>query len=449
MNIERNIIVQLRKWKTKAHRKPLVLRGARQVGKTTVVNQFAKEFKHFISLNLEKEAHQKPFLDAENTKQLIDNLFFINNLEKDSNDVLIFIDEIQEVPKAINWLRYFYEEYPHLYVISAGSLLETVLDNKVKFPVGRVEYLILRPFSFDEFLLALNETEVLKAYHTIPFPKYAYDKTLKLFNIYTLIGGMPEIVSHYAKHKDVVALGEIFSSLLASYIDDVEKYARKNSLLQIIRICIEVAFKEAGQRIKFANFGNTNYKSREVGEALRTLEKTFILNLVYPQTTYGLPLVYNYKKSPRLTVLDTGLLIYFSGLQSEYFQIEDLQDSSKGKIVEHIVGQELLAKNYLPLSKLHFWTRDKSNADAELDFIISYKSKIIPIEVKSGETGTLRSLHYYMNNTDTPLAIRLYAGKILKQEVEIANSKLYQLLNLPYFLAGKIEDYLDVYLNEK
>ena len=111
MNIERNIIVQLRNWKTKAHRKPLVLRGARQVGKTTVVNQFAKEFKHFISLNLEKELHQKPFLDAENTKQLIDSLFFVNNLEKDSNDVLIFIDEIQEVPKAINWLRYFYEEY--------------------------------------------------------------------------------------------------------------------------------------------------------------------------------------------------------------------------------------------------------------------------------------------------------------------------------------------------
>ena len=445
MSTQRNILKPLRKWKNKSNRKPLILRGARQVGKTTVVNEFAKDFDLFISLNLEKEAHKKPFLESENTVQLVDALFFMNNIEKNTKNVFIFIDEIQEVPKAINWLRYFYEEYPNLYVISAGSLLETILDNKVKFPVGRVEFLVLRPFSFDEFLLALNETEVLKAYNMIPFPEYAYDKTLKLFNLYTLIGGMPEIVTHYAENRDITALGEVFSSLLASYIDDVEKYARNNTLVQVIRICIQVAFKEAGQRIKFANFGNTNYKSREIGEALRTLEKTFILDLVYPQTSYGLPLLSNYKKSPRLQVFDTGLLNYFGGLQSELFQIKDLQDAQKGKIAEHIVGQELLAKDYSPLSKLNFWVRDKNNANAEIDFIIAYKGNIIPIEVKSGATGTLKSLHYYMNNSKSPIAIRLYAGKIKKQTIVVKNKKPYELLNLPYFLTAKIDEYLAFY----
>jgi len=448
MKTNRNILFPLEKWKNKSNRKPLVLRGARQVGKTTVVNEFAKTFDFYISLNLENENDKKLFSESEDIHQLVNRLFFEHQIKKSSKNILLFIDEIQAAPKAINWLRYFYEEYPNLYVISAGSLLETVLNSKVNFPVGRVEFMVLRPFSFDEFLLALNETAVLEAYHTIPFPDYAFSKTLKLFNLYTLIGGMPEIVTHYAKYKDVVALGEIFSSLLAAYIDDVEKYARNNTQLQVLRICIQVAFKEGGQRIKFTNFGNSNYKSREVSEAIRTLEKTFILNLVYPQTTFGLPLTPNFKKSPKLQVFDTGLLNFFSGLQSELFPLNDIQDSQKGKTAEHIVGQELLTLNFSPLHKLNFWVRDKNNADAEIDFIYPYNGKVIPIEVKSGAKGSLRSLHYYMNNSKSPLAIRFYAGKIIKQSVEIKNTKPYELLNLPYFLVGKIEDYLKLHINE-
>lgn len=445
MEVKRNIIVALRNWRNKSTRKPLILRGARQVGKTTLINSFAKEFEYFISLNLEKDDDKKHFIDAKNTNDLISTIFFAHNIKKEAKDVLLFIDEIQETPEAINWLRYFYEEYPHIHIIAAGSLLESIFNTKFPFPVGRVEYLVLRPFSFEEFLIALDEQQVLEAYHTIPFPDYAYAKTLKLFNTYTLIGGMPEIVVNYAKKKDVKELDNLYISLLTSYIDDVEKYARNNTLTQVIRLCIRAAFNEAGTRIKFTKFGNTNYKSREIGEALRSLEKTYILSLVYPHTNFDLPIIPNYRKSPRLQVFDTGLYNYFSGLQKEIFHLDNLQNNPKGKITEHIVGQELLANNYSALGATHFWVREKNNADAEVDFILPFNGQLIPIEVKSGATGRLRSLHYYMQFSKAQISIRLYAGKILQQNVEIKGTKKYNLLHLPYFLSGKIESYLAYY----
>ena len=448
MKITRNINTKLKEWKNKSNRKPLIIRGARQVGKTTVVKMFAKNFKHFIDLNLEKEKHKNYFLDAGDVDEFLSKIFFENNVENNSKDTLIFIDEIQEVPKALNWLRFFYEDYPNIYVIAAGSLLETILNKQVSFPVGRVEYLVLRPFSFEEFLIALNEKNVLKAYHTIPFPDYAFDKTMELFHTYTLIGGMPEIVVNYVKNKDLVFLENTYASLITSYIDDVEKYAKSNSLLQVLRISIEVAFKEAGNRIKFEKFGNTNYKSREIGEALRTLEKTFILSLVYPIVNFGFPLLTNYRKSPKLMVFDTGLLNYVAGFQKDLFHTKNLHNNQKGKIAEHIVGQEIMATNYSPLSKLLFWVRDKNNADAEIDFLIPYKDKIIPIEVKSGATGSLRSLHFYMENAKAPFAIRLFAGKSSNQLVNVKNIQAYTLYNLPYFLAGKLPDYINYFCKQ-
>ena len=441
---QRHILQELKKWRVKDTRKPLIIRGARQVGKTTVVRQFSVDFKEFIYLNLELPEDRKPFEEFSNFETLLQTLFFLKNKSlTDRGNTLIFIDEIQEVPDALQQLRYFYEDTPDIPVIAAGSMLESLFDPQISFPVGRVEYLVIQPASFSEFLGALGETAALQQLQTVPIAAFAHDSLLKLFRTYCLMGGMPEIVAHYAAHKDLAALTSIYESLLVSYLDDVEKYAREGSQVNYIRHAIRASFAEAGKRIKFQNFGNSTYKSREMGEALRALEKALLIHLVYPQTSPVLPLMPDVSKSPRLHVLDTGMLNYFVGLQHEILGTSDLNNVYQGMVTEHIVGQELLARQYSALRGLVFWVREKTTSTAEVDYLFSYKGKLIPIEVKSGATGTLRSLAIFMDVAPHNMAVRLYAGEILISTITTPESKTVNLLNLPYYLVSQIENYLE------
>jgi uncharacterized protein len=446
---KRNAITELQKWASKKNRKPLVLRGARQVGKTTVVSQFAKQFRQYIYLNLELPADRKPFDEFKNLETLVQTLFFIKGKAYDKRkNTLLFIDEIQEVPNAFNILRFFYEELPEIPVIAAGSLLETIFDNKLTFPVGRVEFLVIRPVSFTEFLDAIGETQALKEVNTIPLNLYAQDKLFSLFHTYALIGGMPEIVKEYAQTKDVTSLSKLFDSLLASYIDDVEKYAHSNVQVQTLRHTIKASYSEAGKRIKFQGFGKSNYGSKEMGESLRTLEKALLLNLIYPTTSAKLPLQPELQKSPRLQLLDTGLMNYFAGIQKEIIGSNDLLNVYQGTVIEHLVGQELLATQFNALSSLNFWVREKNTSSAELDYVVVYDSKLIPIEVKSGKEGKLKSLHLFMDEAPVNIAIRFYAGELSITKVTTPTGKKYHLLNLPYFLVSQTEKYIEWLLNE-
>jgi predicted AAA+ superfamily ATPase len=440
---KRHLIEELEKWVVKDSRKPLVIRGARQVGKTTLVNEFAKQFDQYIYLNLELAEDKEPFEGFTSIERLLSALFFLKNkvLAKKSN-TLIFIDEIQEVPKALNILRYFYEFAPEIPVIAAGSMLETLFDKTISFPVGRVEYKVIRPVSFPEFLSAIGETASLSALHQVPLADYAHSKLLGLFHTYALIGGMPEIIEHYAKHKDIVALSPIYDALINGYLQDVEKYASSNAQIQHIRHCIQASFSQAGKRIKFEGFGNSSYGSREMGESLRTLEKALLIQLVYPCTTATLPIIPDVKKSPRLQILDSGLLNYHVGLQKEIIGTTDLNSIYQGTLIEHLVGQELLAFQFNALSKLQFWVREKKESTAEIDYTYSYDGMVIPIEVKSGKTGTLKSLHSFMDLAPHDLAVRIYAGELSITEAITQNGKKYKLLNLPYFLVCKIEQYI-------
>lgn len=441
--VRRNIIHSLEEWALKKSRKPLVLRGARQVGKTTVVHDFARQFEQYIYLNLELIEDRSPFLEFSTMDTLVERIFFTKNkLYSNKEKTLLFIDEIQEAPEAIQLLRYFYEQYPEIYVIAAGSLLETYFDNKNSFPVGRVEYMKLRPFSFSEFLTALNEHAALKYLNTIPCKDFAHTKLLQFFQTYAIIGGMPEIVNEYATHKDLTALKNVYESLIVSYMDDVEKYAKNNTQLHIIRHAIKATLLEAGSRIKFHQFGHSNYGSREMSEALRTLEKAMLIQLIYPTTHTKLPILLDQKKSPRLHVLDTGLMNYFVGIQKEIISTTDLHAVYEGHMIEHLVGQELIANEYSALSGLHFWTREKKTSQAEVDYLIVHESKIIPIEVKSGSEGSLKSLHLYMQETNHNLAVRIYGGKLSISTVTTPLGKQFYLLNLPYYLTSKLNDYL-------
>jgi predicted AAA+ superfamily ATPase len=440
----RDILQELQKWRAKNNRKPLIIRGARQVGKTTLVRQFSSEFKEFIYLNLELPGDRKPFEDFSNFETLLQAIFFLRNKSTaDRTNTLVFIDEIQEVPEALQHLRYFYEDAPDIPVIAAGSMLESLFNPDISFPVGRVEYLVIQPASFPEFLGAMGETAALQQVLTMPTAAFTHDTLLKLFRTYCLIGGMPEIVAHYASHKDLVALTPIYESLIASYLDDVEKYANGTSQIGYIRHAIRSSFAEAGKRIKFQHFGNSSYKSREMGEALRALEKALLIHLVYPQTSPVLPMLPDISKSPRLHVLDTGMLNYFVGLQQEILGTTDLNSVYQGMVIEHIVGQELLARQYSVVRGLAFWVREKSSSSAEVDYLFSYKEKLVPVEVKSGATGTLRSLLVFMDVAPHSMAVRFYAGEILISTITTPSGKTVHLLNLPYYLVSQIEKYLE------
>lgn len=396
---------------------------------------------------MEEEA--RLFRENTNIPKLLEAIFFLKEKSMAETDTLLFIDEIQAVPEAINQLRYFYEEAGWLHVMAAGSLMETLLDEKVRIPVGRVEYKVVRPVSFHEYLGAMGEKTLIEQWNKLPMNHYAHQRLLDAFHTYTLIGGMPEVVQHYAQNRNLIKLAPIYESLMESYKNDVEKYARNTTMVQVIRHAIDALPLQAGHRIKFEGFGNSNYRSREMGEALRTLEKAMLMSLLYPTTQTDWPLLPDKKKSPRLQMLDTGLMNFYAGLQPQIIKLKDLSSIYQGKVIEHMVGQELLATERALHYQPHWWVREKKDSLAEVDFLVPVDGKIIPIEVKAGAAGTLRSLLLLMDLLPHPFAVRLYAGKLNIDEVKTPAGKAVYLLNLPYFLAGKVKKYVQWLMEEK
>jgi len=440
----RSIIDELNKWAASKKRKPLILRGARQVGKTTAINQFSQNFDHYIYLNLEIEEEADFFENKKTIHEIVNTLFFVNNIPETTGKILIFIDEIQNSPRAVMMLRYFYERFPELYIIAAGSLFEIMLQNKqISFPVGRVQFLYMCPLTFHEFLLAKQENLAIEVLHTIPFPGYAYSKLLQLFHEYTLIGGMPEIVDHYIQSNNIVSLNPIYQSLLTAYVDDISKYARNERMRNVLKHCIETAPLEAGKRIKFQGFGGSSFISKDISEALKTLERAMLVYLIYPSFSVEIPAAPQINKSPKLQLFDTGLLNYFAGLQKHFFKYENLHAFYRGVLAEHIVIQEIIGNDMSTAHKPQFWTREKKQSSAELDLVIPYEDYLIPIEIKSGKTGTLRSLHQFINQAPHHFAIRLYSAELKFQRTRTIDGKEFVLLNLPYFLSCKMHDYIE------
>lgn len=443
--LTRRATLKLEHWSKQPQHKPLIIRGARQVGKTTLVKKFGEQFDCFIYLNLELHFDRRIFEQDLPINQIIQAIFFQKKLTyAPEKRTLIFIDEIQTSPEAVSLLRYFYEAYPDIHVIATGSLLETLIDTNISFPVGRVEYLYLYPLTFEEFLTAIEEPQALEALCMDQPPTYAHQPLLELFHSYCMVGGMPEIVASFAQNKDLVKLGPIYESLLTGYQDDVEKYARDKAQTRVIRHIIAHASYQAGSRIKFQHFGQSEYGSRDVGEAMRILEKALLIKLVYPTTALKPPFEPNHKKSPRLQFLDTGLMNYSVRLQQEFFSLSDLNNLYQGKITEHIVGQQLLATETVTQQRLLFWVREKSQSSAEIDYVIPQGNQLIPIEIKSGKTGSMRSLHSFIDHSEHAIfAIRLYHGKFSRETITSLGGKEFELLSLPYYLCGQLKRYLN------
>jgi len=447
--ISRSLNQYLRNWRTNSVRKPLILRGARQVGKTTLIKNFGLDFDQFMHFNLELSPDRQLFDTIEDINLLVQALFLQRNLSNSpEKSTLIFIDEIQESPNAIKQLRYFYEQHPDLYIIAAGSLLEHALSKVRSFPVGRVEYATLHPMNFVEFLGALEEQEALNELQRIPIADFAHHRLLQLFHQYAIIGGMPEIVQLYAHTRDFSLLAPIYNSLIRSYKDDVEKYALNKSEARIIRHVIDFAPQYADERIKFAGFGQSNYRSRDVGEAMRSLEQARLIQLIYPTTEVKPPAFPNLRRSPRLQLLDTGLMNYSLGIQRDLIGIQDLNDAHRGKVIQHLAIQELTSVHMAPEYKPVFWVREGTNTTSEVDMVFSSNRHLVPIEVKSGSSGTLRSLHQYIELCGHKYGVRLLANNFKVHDATTQNGTSFHLMNIPYYLGSKIPQYIDWFLNK-
>lgn len=443
----RNIISKLEAWKQDKKHKPLILRGARQVGKTTVVNEFGSQFDNYLYFNLERNENAKLFEMEIPLDDLVNMLYASVGKVKKEGTTLVFIDEIQNSPKTIALLRYFYEQRPDLYVIAAGSLLENLVDVKVSFPVGRVQYLALRPCSFSEFLGAIGKNNLLavlsqKAEYTVAF----HEQLMHLFNQYTIVGGMPEAVQQYAETQDVIGIEDVYETLVQAYKDDSEKYVRGNKLTDVVRFVLSYGWAFSGETITLGNFANSGYKSREVGEAFRLLEKAMLLELIYPVSSTQLPIIPETKRMPKLIWFDTGLVNYQAGIRKEIIGSTDMVDSWRGHIAEQITAQELLTLDDRVGQHRSFWA--KPNNGAEVDFIFAHNSKLYPIEVKSGTNAHLRSLQVFMDSSGVNIAIRIWSKPYSVDKVKTIHGKEFSLINLPFYLIGNLRSILDAVVEE-
>jgi len=335
---------------------------------------------------------------------------------------------------------------PHLHVICAGSLLESLIDKHISFPVGRVEYLAIRPCSFLEFLNGIGEQFDYDLVANIEVSN-VHQRVMTHFHNFTIVGGMPAVINKYAVNKDVLAVDTVYESLLNAYIDDVEKYARNESLAQVIRFILKNGWGFAAERIAFERFGDSNYKSREVGEAFRTIEKAMLLELVYPITNAQIPLLTSTSHRPKLIWFDTGLVNYIAGVRESLFSVTDVMDAWRGRIAEHLVAQELLSCKWQVSAHRQFWDRAKTQSSAEVDFVIQYKMWAIPIEVKSGHNAKLKSLHIYMDEAPHAFAVRVWSKQLSVDEVKTKNGKTFRLINVPFYYVCILDKILDKFTN--
>jgi len=288
---------------------------------------------------------------------------------------------------------------------------------------------------------------LLEELQIIPISRTAHPLLLEAFKQYVIVGGMPEVVKAFIENGSVAALPPIYESIWETYKNDIEKYATGDANAKVIKHIAQVAHLFFDERIKFQNFGNSNYRSREVGEAFRSLDAAKIIQLIYPTTSLNTPIIPDIKKSPRLQFLDIGILNHELKIQEDLLALDDLNSLYKGALVPQVVFQELLSLNKTTYKKPAFWVREKTQASAEVDVVLNFKNLVIPIEIKSGSTGSLKSLHQFVDSANHFYAVRIYAGEFKIEETVTPAGKHYFLMNVPYYLGIKIKDYIIHFVN--
>ncbi len=389
------------KWKDERGRKPLILSGARQVGKSYVIEQnFASNFEQLLSINFEKQPEfNRCFESGYNPARILRRIEAIAGQRVNIGKTLVFFDEIQFCPEAIISLRYFFEEMPDLHIIAAGSLLEFTIE-KISIPVGRVTFRHLGPMSFEEFLynsgnqLLLDEIRA----HSInrSFPEALHNQAISLLKEYMAIGGMPQVVDSYIKHQDYLRCQELLSDLLESYVKDFLKYSSKHSDFKYIDTVFSRIPHLVGNQFKFVQISR-GIQSKYLRNGLDLLSKADLVKLIYK--TSGIPLGANYNpRRFKLLFLDLGLMQRACDLKISRWIIDSYNLINAGPVAEQFVGQQICANSNFKRERLYFWARDKRGSSAEVDYMIEGNHGVIPIEVKAGASGKLKSMHLLLNS---------------------------------------------------
>ena len=461
--MQRHQLQILYNWLFDNNRKPLVIRGARQVGKSTLVELFAREYKKdLLNVNLERYPELSQILLSKDPEQIIQEIEFLPNMKNKNKNSLLFLDEIQAVPEAIPALRYFYEDMPTLPVVSAGSLLEFVLsDHSFSMPVGRIQYLHMGPMTFTEFLGALKE-EKLKSFvmnyeYSQKISNLVHKRLLSLLRSYYYIGGMPEAVAVFADTQSYKNVSKVHNSIIETYREDFPKYAGSRNLNRMLNV-FNFAARNVGKKIKYSNISSQD-QSSTIKKDLEIMFMARIIGKVTHSHCSGLPLQADLvEKVYKTLFLDVGLMNAVCGLDWRVVsQMDDIKLINEGAIAEQFIGQHL--QNLLSDTlnrELTYWLREGRSSNAEVDFVIGLSGAIIPIEVKAGAAGKLKSLHQFMGSKQAPFGIRFDASlpsiqqidsviNINKQRIKIN----YPLISLPLYLIERLDVIIENFLKKE
>jgi uncharacterized protein len=448
--MKRYISDNLYDWFHKSDRKPIVLRGARQVGKTWLVRDFARsQGLELIELNFERDPTLGEVFKERSPQEILVTLERVRGTRIDKTGSVLFLDEIQKAPHVLANLRWFYEEAPELPVITTGSLLDFVLkDHDFSMPVGRISYLFMEPMSFKEFLLACGEdilVNFLEEFESGPsLERPVHDKLLDLFSDYITVGGMPAAVENWSRNRSPVEVAEIHQNLINTFIDDFNKYSGRIPSERLHKVLVSVP-RLLGKNFMFSKVDRSE-TSASLSHALDLLCSARICHRVNHSAGRGIPLAaQENSKSFKVIFLDTGLALSLQGLVLRTKkEVRELAIINKGGISEQVVGQLLRT---IPLKfidpSLNYYIRTKKGSQAEIDYIIQHQARVFPIEVKSGASGSLKSLHQFMAERNLNTAIRIYSDKLLKTMVDVKTTTgkraRYSLISIPFYLTGEIE----------
>lgn len=399
--MERAVLQDFVRWKEGSHRKPLIVRGARQVGKTYAIGEFGRRhFSKILTFDFEKNRSlRKIFAEDLTVANLLVQLEVAAQEKITPGDTLLFFDEIQLCPRALMALRYLYEDRPDLHVIAAGSLLEFEMD-KISFPVGRVEFAWMYPLSFAEFLQATGHEALLVQRPTLDstakIPEFLHEQFLEQLKRYSLVGGMPEAVARYRETQSLHEVTRVHHNLLQAFSQDIAKYERTINV-DALSDLLEKMSRTVGSQVKYARLG-VEGSAYQIKKNLKVLEKSLLLHKIVASSAQGLPLAFDsQQKVFKYLFVDIGLMQSLCGVPAQdVLHATDLLDIYEGALCEQLVGQELLCGGGSWQQKLYYWSRAKKSSNAEVDYLLVRQGQIYPLEVKKGPEGRLKSLHLFL-----------------------------------------------------
>ncbi len=447
--MKRRLYNYLVSWKDRYNRKPLIVRGARQVGKTYLIRQFGEEqFAHYLEINFDESPQKAEIFESGDIKQVLEYLSLESGVPIVPGRTLIFLDEIQRVPWLFAKLRYFYEKVPDIHIIAAGSLLDIILaEHEFAMPVGRVEYLFMGPMDFPEFLESINQREILnfirKWEPSNQIPLSIHEKLVELTRTYTAIGGMPSAVDAYIKTGSFQQVEMEQTSIIQTCRDDFSKYGKKIDA-GLLRLTLEKIPQLIGRKVKYVEI-DRDKRAAEVSSSIKMLQMARLLYCVHHSAGNSPPLSSEKKeKDFKPLFLDVGLMMSSLNMNITGLLNKGLIAANNGVIAEQFIGQHLLYSGEpYKEPQLFYWNREKRGAAAEIDYLIQTDSGIIPVEVKAGVTGTLKSLHVFIQEKSTTQALRFNLAPPSNTNLTIKNTQGHptqcQFLSLPLYFISETE----------